>query len=444
MLFALAVAVLTGLLFGLAPALQASQANLVGSMKEGGHGATPGSPGRRARGALVVAEVALAFVLLVGSGLLMRSFFSLLDVDPGFDSTNVLTAGLPIAQQQHPDPQELNVYLDSIRAAIEAVPGVRETALTSALPLQGWGYGMPYQIADRETVDRARRSGGFFKMVSPSYFSTLGITLRKGRLLTPNDTAGAPPVTVINETLAEREFKDENPIGRRILVQRIVPGKTALGDEISWEIVGVIADEKISGLNDERSGGMYVSNRQSPVYGVSLVVRADLDPLTLQKAIRAAVDNVNKDQALSQIRTLEQIEHESLVGNRIESLLLGIFAAIALVLATVGIYGVISYAVVQRTHEIGIRGALGASAGSLQGLIFKSGMKLTLIGLTIGVAGSLAATRVMASLLYGVGARDPLTMAVVAVTLAAVGAAACYIPARRATMVDPMVALRYE
>jgi putative ABC transport system permease protein len=444
LLFALAVAVATGLLFGLAPAVQAARTNLAGSMKGGAHGSTAGSAGGRVRGTLAVAEIALAFVLLVGSGLLMRSFFSLLNVDPGFDSTNVLTAGLPIAQQRYPDPAQLNAYLDSIQAAVQAVPGVRETAMTSALPLQGWGYGMPYLIADRENVDRARRAGGFFKMVTPSYFSTLGITLRKGRVLSESDTAGGPPVVVINETLAKREFKDEDPIGKHILVQQIVPGKTALGDEIPWEIVGVIADEKISGLSDDDSGGMYVSNRQSPVYGVSLIVRADLDPLTLQRAIRAAVDTVDKDQALSNVRTLEQIERESLIGNRIQSLLLGLFAAIALVLATVGIYGVISYAVVQRTQELGIRGALGASAGSLQGLIFRSGMKLTLIGLAIGVAASLAVTRVMASLLYGVGARDPLTMVAVAAALAIVAAAACLIPARRATKVDPMVALRYQ
>jgi putative ABC transport system permease protein len=444
LLFAFAVAVATGLLFGLAPAVQAARTSLAGSMKDGGHGTTAGGSGRRVRGTLAVAEIALAFVLLVGSGLLMRSFFSLLNVDPGFDSTNVLTARLPIAQQQHPDPDELNTYLDSIRSAVEAVPGVRETAVTSALPLQGWGYGMPYQIAGRETVDRAHRKAGFFKMVSPSYFSTLGISLLKGRVLTERDTAGAPNVLVINETLAKSEFKDEDPIGRRILVQKIVPGQTALGDEIPWEIVGVIADEKINGLNDDSSGGMYVSNRQSPAYGISLIVRAGLEPLTLEKAIRAAVDTVNKDQALSQVRTLEQIESQSLIGDRIESLLLGIFAAIALVLATVGIYGVISYAVVQRTHEIGIRGALGASAGSLRGLMFKSGMKLTLLGLAIGVAGSLAVTRVMASMLYGVGTRDPYTMVAVAVALAAVAAAACYVPARRATKVDPMVALRYQ
>ena len=191
LLFTLTVAVVTGLLFGVAPAAQTTNPSLVSALKEGGHGTTAGSPGRRVRSVLVVAEIALAFVLLVASGLLMRSFFKLLDIDPGFNATNVLTAGLPISQEQHPDPVELNAYLASISAAVEAVPGVRETAITSALPLQGWGYGVPYSIADREPMDPVNRRPAFFKIVSPSYFDALGIKLRAGRVLSDNDKAGA-------------------------------------------------------------------------------------------------------------------------------------------------------------------------------------------------------------------------------------------------------------
>jgi putative ABC transport system permease protein len=444
MLFAFGVAVLTGLLFGLAPALQATRPDLTGTIKDGGHGATPGSPGRRVRSVLVVAEVALAFVLLVGAGLMMRSVFSLLDVDPGFDSTNVLTAGLPIAQSQYPDPAALNAYLDSIRAAVEAVPGVTGTALTTALPLRGWSYGMPYLIAGREVVDRANRGAGFFKMITPSYFETLGIRLLSGRALSETDTAGSPPVVVINETFAKREFPDVDPIGQRILVQRIVPGATELGEEIPWEVVGVIVDEKIGSLEDDDSGGMYASYRQSPVYGMSMAVRAALDAESLQRAIRAAVDSVNRDQALSNVMTLEQIERDSMLAQRLQSILWGVFATIALLLAAVGIYGVISYSVAQRTQEIGIRAALGASAASLQALVFKSGMRLTLIGLGIGVAGALAVTRVMESLLAGVSPRDPVTLIVVALVLGVAAAAACFIPAQRVASVDPTAALRYQ
>ena len=281
-------------------------------MKEGGHGSTSGSGGRRMRASLVVAEVALAFVLLVGAGLMMRSVFSLLDMDPGYDSSNVLTAALPIATTQYPDPVALNAYLDSIRAALEGAPGITGVALTTALPLQGWGYGMPYQVAGRDIVDRASRPAAFFKMVTPSYFATLGINLRTGRTLSETDTAGAPPVAVINETFAKREFADVDPIGQRLLVQQIIPGQTGLGEEIGWEIVGVIADEKIGGLDDTGSGGMYVSYRQSPTYGMRLAVRGAIDAERLQGTVRAAIDSVNKDQALSRVLTLEQIERDSM------------------------------------------------------------------------------------------------------------------------------------
>ena len=444
LLFALATTVATGILFGLAPAIQATRTNLAEPMKEGGQGTTPSGGGARVRGGLVVTEIALAFVLLFGSGLLLRSLFGLLAVDPGFDAANVLTATLPISTTQHPDPKELNQYLRSIRESVAAVPGVRETALTSALPLQGWGYGMPYQIAGREVVDRAKRQSLFFKMVTPSYFDTLHIRVTAGRALGDTDVAGAPPVAVINETLAKRDFPNESPIGQRLLVEQIVPGQTALGADVAWEIVGVIKDEKISSLEDTLSAGMYVTMEQSPVYNPGLIVRAAVQPETLEKAVTAAVASVSKDQALFGTKTLQQITDESLVVNRLQALLLAVFAGMALLLAAVGIYGVIAYAVTQRTHELGIRAALGATARSLQGLVFRGGMKLAGLGLLIGFVVSLAVARLLQSILFSVGPRDPLTIAVVAFVLAAVAAAACFVPARRATKVDPIVALRHQ
>jgi predicted permease len=444
LLFALGVSVFTGFLFGLAPAIHATAPDLAGSMKEGGRGATAGAARRRLRDVLVVAEVALAFLLLVGSGLLMRSFFRLLNVDQGFDSTNILTMGLPIATSRFPDPSQLNSYLHEIQAAIEAVPGVKETATTSALPLQGGGYGMPMQVAGRPVVDRANRQGGFFKMVSPSYFHTLGIKLLKGRALSEHDTKGSPPVTVINDRLAQRYFKNENPIGQRILIQEIVPGKTELGPEIAWEVVGVIANEKVNGMNDEQSAGVYVSNEQSPVFGVNLVVRGALDPHKLQKAITGAVHGVNPNQAVSDVRTLDEIKEEDLVADRLQALLMTVFGSVALLLAAIGIYGVISYSVLQRTYEMGVRAALGASAPSLLRLVLVNGLTLASIGLVIGIAGAFAVTRLFASLLFGIGARDPITMVSVGLILALVAIVACYIPARRASKADPMVALRYE
>ena len=435
---------MTGLLFGVAPAARTTNPSLVSALKEGGHGTTPASPGRHMRGGLVVAEIALAFVLLVGSGLLMRSFFNLLDIDPGFEPTNVLTAGLPMSQEQHPDPVELNAYLASIRAAVEAVPGVRETAMTSALPLQGWGYGVPYSIANREIMDPSSRRRAFFKIVSPSYFDALGIKLLAGRVLSDSDMAGAPPVALINETLATREFPDESPIGRRILVRQIVPGKTEFGQEIAWEIVGVIAGEKINGLGDATSAGMYVSNRQNPTYDINLLVRASMPPQSLQKAVRSAVDRVNRDQALSDVRTLEQIVDQSMLANRVSSTLLTGFSSIALLLAAVGTYGVISYTAAQRTREMGIRAALGASAGHLRTLIFRGGMRLAVTGLSIGLIGTIPATDVLSSMLYGVGTYDPLTIVVAAALLSAVAGFACFLPAWRITKADPIEALRYR
>jgi len=442
--FTLALALLTGIIFGLAPALQATRPNLAGCMKEGGRGASSGGR-HKVRGALVVTEVALAFVLLTGAGLLIRSFFQMQQVDTGFDSTNVLTAGLPVPAKRFPDPEQLNAYLRQVVSNVEALPGVRDVALTSALPMQGWGYGMPFQRADKPMVDRANRRGCFFKMVSASYFRALGMKLRKGRPLGDHDAKGAPPVTVINETMMRLHFKGEDPIGKRILVQKIVPGKTQLGPEIAWEVVGVVADEKVNSVDSRGDNpGMYVSNEQSPVFSQALIVRAAMNPATLTQALSKAVHDINKDQTLTEVKTLDQIKAESMASNRLRSLLLTVFAAIAVLLAAIGIYGVISYAVEQRTHEMGIRAALGASRSDLLGLILRSGMLMAGIGLVLGFAGAFGLTRLLANLLFGVGEHDPMTIATVAAILAGVALLACYIPARRATKVDPMVALRYE
>jgi putative ABC transport system permease protein len=444
LLFALVVSVATGILFGLAPAVQATKPDLASSMKEESRGSSGGAGRRRLRDSLIVAEIALAFMLLVVSGLMMRSFVGLLNIDAGFDSTNLLTMRLPVSTEQIPDPEQLNRYLREVRTAVEAVPGVRETALSCAAPMQGTCYGMPMQAANKPKVELARRNGGFYKVVSPSYFSTLGIKPVKGRLLADTDTSNSPPAIVLNERMVKRFFPDEEPIGQRLLIQKIVPGKTELGDDVSWEVVGVIGDEKIGGPEDVQSAGVYVSNEQTPVYGMVLNVRASVNPLTLQKPITAAIRSVNKDQAISDIRSVDQIRDQAMGGRRLVSVLLGTFATVALVLAGIGIYGVISYNVAQRTREMGIRAALGATERSLLRLILDRGVRLTLIGIAIGVAGAIALTRLMAAILFGVGARDPMTMVSVGVILAGVAIMASYIPARRATRVDPVVALRYE
>jgi putative ABC transport system permease protein len=444
LLFSLAISVLTGILFGLAPALQAARPQLAATMKEGGRGSTTGGARRRIRNALVVTEMAVAFVLLSGAGLLLRSFQSLMRVDAGFDITNVISAGLPVSDKKIPDPERLNAHYREIVAGVRALPGVREAALTSVLPLEGWSYGMPFQIAGQPLVDVSHRPACFFKIVSSEYFSTLGIKLRRGRALNERDRKSAATVTVVNETFAKKYFKQQDPIGQRILIQEIVPGKTKLGPEIPWQVVGVIADEKIGGLNDNDSAGVYVSNEQSPLYGMTLIVRTAMDPLLLDRALRETVHGIDKDQPLTDVRTLEQVKTESVASDRLQTRLLAIFAGAAMLLAAIGIYGVISYAVTQRTHEIGIRAALGASTGNLVRLVLTNGMALAAAGLALGFAGSIGVTQLMSTMLFGVSARDPLTLGATAAILGSVALLACLIPARRAARVDPVVALRYE
>lgn len=445
LLFALALSVLTGMVFGLAPAIQATRPDLAGCMKEGGRGTSGSGTRNKLRSALVVTEVALAFLLLTGAGLLIRSFFEMQNVDAGFHTENVITAGMPISEKRFPDPAGLSAYLREVTANVQSVPGVIDVALTSALPTQGWGYGMPFQRADQPVVDRANRKPCFFKMVSPSYFSAIGMRLKSGRGLSERDRKGSPPVTVINETMARKYFLNEEPLGKRIVVQEIVPGKAALGPEIAWEVVGIVRDEKVGNLDETRDNpGIYVSQEQSPVFSPSLVVRAALDPLRLQQSIQEAVHRVDKNQALSDVKTLEQIKVESMASNKLNSIMLGGFAAVALLLSAIGIYGVISYSVVQRTHEIGIRAALGASTGDVLGLVLKRGMLLAGLGLVVGLLSSLGLTRLLATLVFNIGVRDPLTIVGVGAVLAVVALLACLVPARRAARVDPVVCLRYE
>ena len=443
-LFTLVISVLTGIAFGIVPALQAARPNLAGSMKEGGRGVSAGGNRGRVRSALVVIEAALAFVLLTSAGLLIRSFDRLQNVDAGFDDTNVLTMGLPLSPTKIKDGAQAVLYTRRVLDNLTALPGIRDAAVTSSLPLRGWSYGMPFQITGKPFKDRANREGCMFKMVSSSYFQSLGIRLARGRGLTERDAAGAPSVTVINQTMAKRYFKDENPIGRRIEVQEIAYGKPNLGPEISWEVVGVITDEKVNGLDDDRSPGMYVSYAQSPVPGLNLIVKGNVNPETMQQSIIHAVQQIDRDQPLPEIRTMERVKSESVSSNRLRTVLLAVFAGIAMILAAIGIYGVISYTVAQRTHEMGLRAALGASGGRILGLVIRGGMMQVGTGLLIGLAGALAVTRALKSLLFGVSATDPLTIGAVALLLAGVALLACYVPARRATKVDPMVALRYE
>lgn len=443
--FLTGLALIAGILFGLAPAWQLSRGGTAETLKESGRG-TAGSMKRgKLRSALVIAEVALAFVLLVGAGLMIRSFQNLLNVENGFDINNVITMNMPLAMEQNTDGPNLAAYVHQVTEQVGALPGVRQAAIASALPMQGWGFGMPFRIGGHAEIDPSKRPPCFFKIVTPGYLPGLGIKLKKGRLLAESDVAGNLPVAVINETMIKRYFgKDEEPLGKTIFIEEIKTGKHELGAEVPWQVVGVVGDERTGGLDNDPSPGMYVSFAQSPVVGFGLLVRAQGDPLALTKAIQSRIWQINKNQALTDIRTLEAIKDESAGSNRMRTVLLGGFAALALLLAAIGIYGVLSYTTAQRTQELGVRAALGAQTSDLIRLVLNGGMTMTAIGLGIGLAGSFALTKLLNSLLFRMNPHDPWTLGGVLILLAGVALLACLIPALRATRVDPVTALRHE
>ena len=441
-LFLGTLTLLTGVAFGIFPALQASRRDPVEALKEGGRG-TAGSRRRVfLRHALVTSQVALAFVLLCGAGLLIRSFDRLTNVDAGFDASNVVAMSFELVMGRDVDGERLTSYVNRTIETVRAVPGVRDAAMTSALPLQGWGFGMPFRI-DGRPFDPSSRPACFFKIVTPGYFGTLGMKLRKGRALAERDARGALPVTVVNETFARQQFPDQDPIGQRVVIEQIVTGKRELGPEVPWEVVGVVADEKVNGL-DSTSAGVYVSYAQSPIVGISLLAKGTGEPLALARSIQQAIWVVEKNQALPDVRTLEQIKSESVGPTRLRTVLLAVFAGVALALAAVGVYGVLSYVTAQRTQELGVRAALGASGWDLIRLVLVGGTWPVLAGLAIGVGGAFAVTRWLQGLLFETSPNDPATMIAVGVALLSVALVACYLPARRASHVDPMTALRIE
>ena len=444
--FTMVIGVLTGILFGLAPALSGTRPDLARSLKESGR-TTAGLASHRMRTALVVAEVALSFVLLAGASLLIRSFNRLASLNPGVDTTNVLAMDLPTPVAEFTSSMTLTNYLREVTQKVRTVPGVRDVAITDKPPMEGFANGAPFQIEGREYLPYSQRPDCGFKVVGPSYFDTVGMKLLNGRGLDESNVAGTVPVTVINETMAKTYFKGEDPIGKRILIRQLVFGKSDRGPDIPWRVVGVVKDEKVGGKYFSLAADIpvvYVTFYQSPYIRNSLVVRAAMNPLLLSESIEQAIWKVNNNQAVANIETLEEIKSQSVAPARLRTALLAIFAGIALLLAAVGIYGVVSYSVVQRVREMAIRLALGASPGDLLKLVIGKMMLIVLAGLALGGGAALVLTRVLASLLYDTSPTDPVTWVAAGALLAAVALLACYIPARRAVRVDPMVALRYE
>ncbi|MCI0486651.1 MAG: ABC transporter permease [Blastocatellia bacterium] len=437
--FTCLLSIMTGLIFGLVPALQVSKPNLSETLKEGGRSSTGGVRSQFLRSALVVTEVALSLVLLVGAGLLIKSFVRLQQVEPGFESANRLTLEVALPWTKYPGQEPAAAFFERALDRIEVLPGVQSVGATTALPFSGRDNWRLFYIEGRPHSGPQDYTGVGYRAINSGYFRALGIPLVQGRDFTEQDRSGVLPVVIVNQAMARKFFPGEDPSGKRF--------KMGGGPESKnpWlTVVGVAADVKHSSLDAEAKPEIFLPYLQAAQTAMHIVVHTAGDPGALTAAIRQEVRAVDPDQPVSKVATMEQLLSDSVAPRRFNLLLLGIFAAVALILAAVGIYGVMSYAVTQHTHEIGIRQALGARPVDVLKLVLGQGMRLALAGVVIGLAGAFALTRVMESLLFDVSATDPLTFAVIALLLTGVAAMACFVPARRATRVDPMVALRYE
>ena len=430
--FTLAATVLTALLFGLTPALHASRASLSNSLKEGGRGSTAGLSSGRIRSVLVMAELALALVLLAGGGLLLRTFVNLERVNPGFDPRNVITMSLDLPGARYPNEKSAASFYRQLLERLEQQPGVRAAGVTSDLPWSGYDENTGFELQGHSQAENDKNHARYH-FASPNYFRAAGIPLIAGRFFAYRDNLDAPPVMLINQSLARLYWRNQDPVGKRMSVW----GKNVT-------IVGIVGDVKDSPAAADAEPSLYWPLLQTGFGELHLAIRSDSNPAALMNIVRGEVGAMDRNLPIADVRLMDNIAAAAVSGPRLALLLVGIFAALALVLATVGIYGVISYSVTQRVHEIGVRVALGAQLGDVLRLVVGQGMKLAAAGVAVGLLAALALHSVMKSLLYGVSATDPLTLVAVSLVLMMIAAIACYIPARRAARVDPIVALRYE
>ncbi len=440
--FTALISLATGIIFGLAPALLIANTNLAESLKEGRRGATASVRTNRTRNLLVVAEVALALVLLVGAGLLVNSFVRLQQVAPGFDPSRTLAFNVAPSASRTATPQQIGEFYRELIAQLKALPGVVNASMVFQLPLAGSGATTSIEIAGR-AVAPADRPSVVIHTAGPEYFKTMGIPIVRGRDFTERDDLSAPPVLIVNEALARQVFPNEDPIGKRV-----APGFSTVpvrDDESGMrEIVGVVADVKHRSLQGATAPEIYFAQSQMPMSAMTVVTRTAGDPRALQRAVRGVVQSLDGNAPVYTVRTVEEILERSVATPRFNTLLIGLFAVVALILTMVGLYGVMSCAVSENTQQIGIRMALGAERRDVLRVILGQGMRLTLVGVVIGLGAALGLTRLMSSLLFGIGSADPWTFASVAVLLLGVAAVACYLPARRAMNLDPVAALRQD
>ena len=437
--FTLALALVTGLVFGVVPALQASKADLQDALKEGGRGQAGGAGARRARSVLIVAEVAAAIVLLVGAGLLLRSFVGLQRISPGFDPAGVMTLQVSLPDAQYPEREDQAAFYRALMERVAAVPGVEAAGAGFPLPLSGSNYVLDFAVEGRPAPGPNESPSSHIRFVTPGYVRAMGIPLLRGRPLADTDRTDTPRVALINQTMAERWWPGEDPLGERFTFN------DPTSPDAEWiEIVGVVGDVLHDDLAQDPDAETYISDYQTPQGTAVVVARTDGDPLTLAGGLEAAVRETDPDMPVYRVRTLEEVVEGSLSDQRFNATLLGVFALLALVLASVGVYGVVSYSVTRRTHEMGLRMALGAERSAVRRLVVIQGMRLVALGVVLGLAGSLLLTRFLKGMLYGVGTTDVATLVTVPLVLLAVALVATVLPAARATRVDPVVALRSE
>jgi len=441
LVFTLITTMIAGVLFGCAPAWEASKLDLNETLKEGSR-AFSGHGRHRLRRGLVIAEVALALTLLASAGLAIHSFWNVARVDPGFRTDHVLTFSLPVPDKRFSQPEQIVSFYRQLLEKLESLPGVQHAEVGTATPLQGAQLGLAFNIVGRE-VDLGSRPGAQFGMVSPGFFQTFGIQMMNGRTFTDQDVAGGMRVAVVNESFTKHFLQGLDPLRQKLAVAQLNPGVGKLGPIIEFQVVGIYHDFRTNGLRNEYPQ-IVVPFYQTPWPQATIAVRTSGDPALMTKTIAAAVHMIGPDLALADLKTMDQIESESLVSDRFVSELYGAFAAVALLLAAIGIYGVMAFMVTQRTHEIGLRIALGADQQQVLKTILSEGLALAAIGLVIGLGGACLVGRAMRSTLYGVGTVDFAAFGAVSFVLLGSALLACYVPARRAAKVDPMVALRYE
>jgi putative ABC transport system permease protein len=441
--FTLGVSLVAGLVAGVVPAREASRRDVGETLKEAGRAGSGAPRSRRFQSLLVITELACALVLVAGASLMARSFLRLQAGELGFDPEGVLTLRMSLPEYRYPTPAKRAAFVERVLAEVGAVPGVQAVGETTFLPLSGWNSSRAFAVEGQPAPTRGQEPEAEFRCVSEDYFRAMRIALRRGRGFTPADREDAPLVAVVNETMARRFFPGEDPIGRRVDFRLRPVGAAEAGP--SWrEIVGVVGDVRHQGLAQPARPEIYLPYRQEPVSLVALAVRTGSAPEAMATAVKSAVWAVDAEQPVIAVMGLDRLASESLALRRVSMLVLAAFAAVALALAALGLYGVMSFSVAGRTREIGVRMALGARPRQILAMVLGQGLAVTGLGVAVGLAAALALTRVLASLLYGVSATDAASLAAVAALLVSVALAASYVPARRATRVDPMTALRSD